>query len=94
MFYDYHLLIYGFGFFNANTHLINLIQASDADYILMETSEGRKIMQYNPDFESEKYSLIKMRKYCTMKEIMLNLNWFSHNHHPSEVKMLANFIPR
>ena len=37
---------------------------------------------------------VKMRKCCTMKEIMLNLNWFSHNHHPSGVKMLANFIPR
>jgi len=51
-------------------------------------------MQYNPDFELEKYSLIIMRKCCTMKEIMLNLNWFSHNRHPSGVKMLANFISR
>jgi hypothetical protein len=38
--------------------------------------------------------IIKMPKCCTMKEIMLNLNWFSHNHHPSGVKMLVNFIPR
>jgi len=39
MFYDYHLLIYGFGFFNENAPLINSLQASDADYTLMETSE-------------------------------------------------------
>jgi hypothetical protein len=29
-----------------------------------------------------------------MEEIMLKLNEFSHNHHPSRVKMLAKIIRR
>jgi hypothetical protein len=29
-----------------------------------------------------------------MEEIMLKLSEFSHNHHPSGVKLLANFIRR
>lgn len=29
-----------------------------------------------------------------MEEIMLKLNEFSHNHHPSRVKMLAKYIRR
>jgi hypothetical protein len=29
-----------------------------------------------------------------MEKIMLKLSEFSHNHHPSGVKMLANFIRR
>jgi hypothetical protein len=29
-----------------------------------------------------------------MEEMMLNLNEFSHNHHPPRVKMLAKYIRR
>jgi hypothetical protein len=31
---------------------------------------------------------------CKMEEIMLELSEFRHNHHPSVVKILANFIQR
>ncbi|HSF80766.1 MAG TPA: hypothetical protein VLA49_06010 [Anaerolineales bacterium] len=33
-------------------------------------------------------------KWCKMKEIMLKLSEFRHNHHPSDGRMLAKFIRR
>ena len=33
-------------------------------------------------------------KWCKIEEIMLKLSEFSHNHHPSRVKLLENFIRR
>ena len=35
--------------------------------------------------------LYKGVKRCKMEEILLKLSEFRHNHHPSGVKMLANF---
>ncbi|MDY6873506.1 MAG: hypothetical protein SVR81_06010 [Chloroflexota bacterium] len=71
VFYDYRLPNNGFGFFDENTPLIDSLQESNADYILMGASEWQKIMQYNPDFELERYSLIHepLDKYVLLESI-------------------------
>jgi hypothetical protein len=68
-------------------HLVNIF-IREVSSLLFAFKSDWKIMASIQFYENGAPNIMQM------EEIMLNLSEFRHNHHPSGVKILANFIQR
>lgn len=57
--YDSRLSIEAFDFFEKEVPIIISIDESDADYILMSISDWQKLIRNNPEFQLERYSMVR-----------------------------------